>query len=72
MSKLAKTSGLALITIIVICISVSIEGPKMEMDIRGNPDLRFSFANNELIQAIAVISFGKSFYLSIYLLSLIS
>ncbi|KAG2227346.1 hypothetical protein INT45_004301 [Circinella minor] len=58
MSKLAKTSGLALITIIVICISVSIEGPKMEMDIRGNPDLRFSFANDELIQAIAVISFA--------------
>ncbi|KAI9251936.1 transmembrane amino acid transporter protein-domain-containing protein [Phascolomyces articulosus] len=58
MSKLAKTSGLALITIIVICVSVAIEGPKMPSDIRGNPDLRFSFANDELIQAIAVISFA--------------
>lgn len=57
-SKLAKTSGLALITIIVIIVSVAIEGPKMPYEIRGSPEFRFTFANGEIIQAIAVISFG--------------
>lgn len=59
MSKLAKTSGLALITIFVIIVSVSLEAPKMPAELRGDPSLRFSFANNEIIQAVAVISFGK-------------
>lgn len=58
MSKLAKTSGLALITIFVIIVSVSLEAPKMPAELRGDPSLRFSFANDEIIQAVAVISFG--------------
>ena len=57
-SKLAKTSGLALIAIFVIIVSVIIEGPKTPVDIRGSPEQRFNFANNEMFQAIAVISFG--------------
>ncbi|KAI9492230.1 transmembrane amino acid transporter protein-domain-containing protein [Zychaea mexicana] len=57
-SKLAKTSGLALIAIGVIIISVIIEGPKMPPDIRGSPEQRFNFSNNEMFQAIAVISFA--------------
>ncbi|CDS12393.1 hypothetical protein LRAMOSA04587 [Lichtheimia ramosa] len=57
-SKLAKTSGLALIAIGVIIVSVVIEGPKMPADIRGSPDLRFTFANDEIFQSIAVISFA--------------
>ncbi|KAI8147868.1 transmembrane amino acid transporter protein-domain-containing protein [Fennellomyces sp. T-0311] len=57
-SKLAKTSGLALIAIVVIIVSVIIEGPKMPADIRGSPDQRFSFANGEVVQAVAVISFA--------------
>lgn len=59
-SKLAKTSGLALIAIGVIIVSVVIEGPKMPAEIRGSPDQRFTFANDEIFQAIAVISFGMS------------
>ncbi|KAI9321678.1 transmembrane amino acid transporter protein-domain-containing protein [Dichotomocladium elegans] len=58
MSKLAKTSGLALITIIVIIVSVAIEGPRMPPEIRGDPSLQFTFINSEMIQAIAVISFA--------------
>ena len=58
-SKLAKTSGLALIAIFVIIVSVIVEGPKTPVDIRGSPEQRFNFANNEMFQAIAVISFGK-------------
>ncbi|CDS05219.1 hypothetical protein LRAMOSA07748 [Lichtheimia ramosa] len=58
MSKLAKTSGLALITIFVIIVSVSLEAPKMPAELRGDPSLRFSFANDEIIQAVAVISFA--------------
>ncbi|KAI7857343.1 transmembrane amino acid transporter protein-domain-containing protein [Circinella umbellata] len=57
-SKLAKTSGLALIAIFVIIVSVIIEGPKTPVDIRGSSEQRFNFANNEMFQAIAVISFA--------------
>ena len=58
-SKLAKTSGLALIAIGVIIVSVAIEGPKVPQELRGNPHDMFNFANNEIVQGIAVISFGK-------------
>jgi sodium-coupled neutral amino acid transporter 11 len=58
-SKLAKTSALALIAILVIIVTVAIEGPQTSVDLRGNPDLMFNFINNEMFQAIAVISFGK-------------
>lgn len=57
-SKLAKTSALALIAIIVIIVSVAIEGPRTSTDIRGSPDAMFNSINNEVFQAIAVISFG--------------
>ncbi|KAI9483392.1 MAG: transmembrane amino acid transporter protein-domain-containing protein [Benjaminiella poitrasii] len=57
-SKLAKTSALALIAILVIIISVIIEGPQMSEETRGSEEYRFSFMNNEIFQAIAVISFA--------------
>ncbi|EPB82428.1 hypothetical protein HMPREF1544_10815 [Mucor circinelloides 1006PhL] len=57
-SKLAKTSALALIAIIVIIVSVAIEGPRTSTDIRGLPDAMFNSINNEVFQAIAVISFA--------------
>lgn len=57
-SKLAKTSALALIAIIVIIVSVAVEGPGMPTDIRGSSDVMFNFINDEVFQAIAVISFG--------------
>ncbi|KAI9028359.1 transmembrane amino acid transporter protein-domain-containing protein [Phycomyces nitens] len=57
-SKLAKTSALALVAIVVIIVSVAIEGPKMPAEIRGSPDNMFVAINNEVFQAIAVISFA--------------
>ncbi|KAI7908149.1 AAAP amino acid permease [Cokeromyces recurvatus] len=57
-SKLAKTSALALIAILVIIISVAIEGPQMPKEIKGSDELMFNFMNNEICQAIAVISFA--------------
>lgn len=58
-SKLAKTSALALVAIIIIIIAVAIEGPQMPSSIRGSSALRFNIINNEAFQAIAVMSFGK-------------
>jgi sodium-coupled neutral amino acid transporter 11 len=60
-SKLAKTSALALAAIIIIIVSVAIEGPQMSMSLKGSSALRFNLVNNEVFQAIAVISFGKSY-----------
>jgi amino acid permease len=58
-SKLAKTSALALSAIFVIIITVLIEGPKMPAEIRGSPIKPTDFINNEVFQAIGVMSFGK-------------
>ncbi|KAI9365910.1 transmembrane amino acid transporter protein-domain-containing protein [Pilaira anomala] len=57
-SKLAKTSALALVAIIVIIISVVIEGPQQSREIRGDDDQMFNVINDEVFQAIAVISFA--------------
>ncbi|GAB5591375.1 hypothetical protein Unana1_06275 [Umbelopsis nana] len=57
-SKLAKTSALALSAIFVIIITVLIEGPKMAAEIRGAPIDPLDLINNEVFQAIGVISFG--------------
>ncbi|KAG1142508.1 hypothetical protein G6F37_004840 [Rhizopus arrhizus] len=57
-SKLAKTSALALAAIIIIIVSVAIEGPQMSMNLKGSSALRFNLVNNEVFQAIAVISFA--------------
>jgi sodium-coupled neutral amino acid transporter 11 len=58
-SKLAKTSALALSAIFVIIVTVLIEGPKMPPEIRGAPIDPLNVINNEVFQAIGVISFGK-------------
>ncbi|RCH98462.1 hypothetical protein CU097_011572 [Rhizopus azygosporus] len=57
-SKLAKTSALALVAIIIIIIAVAIEGPQMPSSVRGSSALRFNIINNEAFQAIAVMSFA--------------
>jgi hypothetical protein len=57
-SKLAKTSAVAMIALVVIIIAVMIEGPRTSMEIRGDPTLVWSFARPELFQSIGVISFG--------------
>ncbi|KAI7866573.1 AAAP amino acid permease [Spinellus fusiger] len=57
-SKLAKTSALALVAIAVIIVSVAVEGPRMPSELRGSSDKRFTVISNEVFQAIAVISFA--------------
>ncbi|CAO3702116.1 unnamed protein product [Rhizopus stolonifer] len=57
-SKLAKTSALALVAIFIIIVTVAIEGPQTSPSIRGPSALRFSIVNDEVVQAVAVISFA--------------
>lgn len=59
-SKLAKTSAVAMVALVVIIIAVVIEGPRASMEIRGDPDAVWSFARPEVFQSIGVISFGES------------
>ncbi|KAF9178099.1 hypothetical protein BGZ51_008105 [Haplosporangium sp. Z 767] len=57
-SKLAKTSAVAMLALVVIIIAVLIEGPRAPIEIRGDPDAVWSFARPELFQSIGVISFA--------------
>ncbi|KAI7820280.1 transmembrane amino acid transporter protein-domain-containing protein [Gamsiella multidivaricata] len=57
-SKLAKTSAVAMLALVVIIIAVMIEGPRAPMEIRGDPDAVWSFARPKLFQSIGVISFA--------------
>ena len=58
-SKLAKTSAVAMVALVVIIIAVMIEGPRASVEIRGDPDLVWSFARPKVFQSIGVISFGR-------------
>lgn len=58
-SKLAKTSAIAMLALVVIIIAVVIEGPRAPMEMRGDLDAVWTFARPELFQSIGVISFGK-------------
>ncbi|GAM87215.1 hypothetical protein ANO11243_052370 [Dothideomycetidae sp. 11243] len=56
-AKLAKASTLALLSMIIIIITVIIEGPQVPSELRGR--IRGSlFMNNGVFQAIGVISFA--------------
>ncbi|KAG0302219.1 hypothetical protein BGZ98_007677 [Dissophora globulifera] len=57
-SKLAKTSAVAMVAITVIIVAVMIEGPRAPMEIRGDPDVVWTFARPKLFQSIGVISFA--------------
>ncbi|KAI8099947.1 transmembrane amino acid transporter protein-domain-containing protein [Halteromyces radiatus] len=57
-SKLAKTSALALVAIVFITVSVAVEGPKVPTELQGSRENRFAFMNDEIFQGIAVISFA--------------
>ncbi|GJJ72802.1 solute carrier family 38 (sodium-coupled neutral amino acid transporter), member 11 [Entomortierella parvispora] len=57
-SKLAKTSAVAMLALVVIIIAVMIEGPRTPTEIRGDPTLVWSFARPKLFQSIGVISFA--------------
>ncbi|KAF8332651.1 transmembrane amino acid transporter protein-domain-containing protein [Cantharellus anzutake] len=57
-SKLARASGLALVGMLIIVVSVVTEGEYVTSDLKGDPSKRFTFFGSEIFQAIGVISFA--------------
>ncbi|KAF8313105.1 hypothetical protein DL93DRAFT_2081473 [Clavulina sp. PMI_390] len=57
-SKLARASGLALVGMLIIVLSVVIEGEHVTEDLKGDPSQRYTFIGSEVFQAIGVISFA--------------
>jgi sodium-coupled neutral amino acid transporter 11 len=56
--KLSRASGLALIGMLVIVISVLVEGPHAPPELRGDPSKRLSVVGLGVFQAVGVISFA--------------
>ncbi|KAJ6593914.1 AAAP amino acid permease [Mycena capillaripes] len=56
--KLSRASGLALIGMIIIVVSVLIESPHTSPELKGDPSKRFSVIEPGVFQAIGVISFA--------------
>lgn len=57
-SQLSKASTLALVSMLIIIITVITQGVRVDPDLRG--DLRgLLFVNSGFFQAVGVISFGK-------------
>ncbi|GLB37055.1 putative transmembrane amino acid transporter protein [Lyophyllum shimeji] len=56
--KLARASGIALIGMLIIVISVIIEGPHSSPELKGDPSKRFTFIAPGIFRAIGVISFA--------------
>ncbi|KAF9460695.1 AAAP amino acid permease [Collybia nuda] len=56
--KLSRASGVALIGMLIIVISVIIEGPHASPELKGDPSKRFTFVGPGIFQAIGVISFA--------------
>ncbi|KZT41492.1 AAAP amino acid permease [Sistotremastrum suecicum HHB10207 ss-3] len=56
--KLARASGLALIGMTIIVISVLIERMNVSSDLKGSPEARFTIIRPQIAQAIGVISFA--------------
>lgn len=56
--KLAAASGLALVSMLIIVLTVLIEGPTLSPELKGDPDQRFTILNGGIFQAIGVISFA--------------
>ncbi|ORZ14864.1 transmembrane amino acid transporter protein-domain-containing protein [Lobosporangium transversale] len=57
-SKLAKTSAVAMLALVIIIIAVMIEGPRAPIEMKGDPDAVWSFARPKVFQSIGVISFA--------------
>jgi sodium-coupled neutral amino acid transporter 11 len=62
--KLSRASGVALLGMLIIVISVIIEGPHSSPELRGDPSKRFTFVEPGIFQAIGVISFAFGEYWS--------
>lgn len=56
--KLSRASGLALVGMVIIVVSVLIESPNVTPELKGDPTKRFTFLGPGLFQAIGVISFA--------------
>ncbi|KAG5342998.1 Vacuolar amino acid transporter 2 [Termitomyces sp. T112] len=56
--KLARASGIALVGMVIIVVSVIIEGPHTSPELRGDPSKRFTIIQPGMFQAIGVISFA--------------
>ncbi|KAH8828440.1 amino acid transporter [Flagelloscypha sp. PMI_526] len=56
--KLARASALALVGMVIIVVSVLVEGPQVTPDLKGDPKYRFSILGPGVFQAIGVISFA--------------
>ncbi|KAF8658240.1 hypothetical protein AX16_002017 [Volvariella volvacea WC 439] len=56
--KLSRASGLALVGMLIIVLSVLIEGPHVTDDLKGDPSKRFTIIGSGIFQAIGVISFA--------------
>jgi len=67
--KLSRASGLALVGMLIIVISVFVEGPHVPANMKGKQEGKFSIIEPGIFQAIGVISFafGKSYSIQIYL-----
>ncbi|CAH7672267.1 transmembrane amino acid transporter protein-domain-containing protein [Phakopsora pachyrhizi] len=57
-SKLSKASGLALVSMVVIVLSVGVGGPMVDPKMRGDDRLRFSFIEPGFFEAVGIISFA--------------
>ncbi|CAI2180426.1 2973_t:CDS:2 [Funneliformis geosporum] len=57
-SKLAKASGLALISMVIIVVAVVIEAPHVDPKYKGSDEGTWDFVHPEMFQAIGVISFA--------------
>ncbi|KAJ1992515.1 hypothetical protein H4R33_000971 [Dimargaris cristalligena] len=58
MGKLAKTSALALVAMLVIVVAVVIEAPKAAPELRGNNIGKWAFMKPDVFQAIGVMGFA--------------
>lgn len=56
--KLARASALALVSMLVIVASVLIESPRVDPELRGDSNVRWSFIRPGIFDAIGVISFA--------------
>lgn len=60
-SKLARASGLALIGMLVIVMSVVIEGGHVPDALRGDASQRYTFVGSQVFEAIGVIRSVRPF-----------
>ena len=56
--KLSRASALALVGMVIIVVSVLVEGPQVPPELKGDPSKRFSIVEPGIFQAIGVISFA--------------